>query len=295
LSSGPLSHSPLRAIHGPPRLRERLGTALVWGAALLVSSLFIWLIADVLRFGAQEISWRYLTSVPLDAGRGGGIGPIIISTLLILLIAMLAATPVSLAAGIFVAEFTDPQRGVGALIGRSLDLLAAIPSIVIGLFGNAFFCVTLGLGFSILAGGLTLACMALPMMTRAVETGLRSVPPSYRDGARALGLSRCTALLHIGLPCAAPALAMGLVLGIGRALAESAALIFTSGYVTRSPESLLDSGRALAVHVFDLAMNVPGADRKAYGAALVLLVLLLIINLTARWSAKWWERRGAGE
>ena len=168
---------------------------------------------------------------------------------------------------------------------RSLDVLAGVPSIVFGLFGNAFFCKTLGLGFSILSGGLTLACMVLPILIRSTEEGFRAVPANYRLSAAALGLSRTTTLIHLLLPAAVPGLIVGLVLGVGRAIAETAALIFTSGYVDRMPESLLDSGRALSIHIFDLSMNVSGGDANAYGSALVLVVLLLLINGTASWLA----------
>jgi phosphate transport system permease protein len=178
------------------------------------------------------------------------------------------------------------------LVRRSLDVLAGIPSIVFGLFGNAFFSKVLGMGFSILSGGLTLACMVLPILIRAAEEGLRSTPREYRLGAAALGISRTSTLLHLLLPAAVPGLMVGFVLGLGRAIAETAALIFTSGYVDRMPASLFDSGRALTVHIYDLSMNVPGGDRSAYGAALVLVVLLLLINSTA-WAlaVRWRDRR----
>ncbi len=113
------------------------------------------------------------------------------------------------------------------------------------------------------------------------EAGLRAVPQSYRLSAAALGLSRTATLFHLLLPAAAPTLVAGLLLGIGRAVAETAALLFTSGYVDRMPGSLLDSGRALALHIFDLSMNVPGGDTPAYASALVLVVLLLSINIMA--------------
>jgi len=166
-------------------------------------------------------------------------------------------------------------------VQRSLDILAGVPSIVFGLFGNAFFALWLGLGFSILAGGLTLACMVLPILIRSVEAGLRSVPDDYRRAAAALALPRTAALRQVLLPMAAPGILVGLILGIGRALAETAALLFTSGYVSQAPGSLLDSGRALSVHIFDLAMNVPGGADRAYASALTLIALLLAINAVA--------------
>jgi phosphate transport system permease protein len=149
----------------------------------------------------------------------------------------------------------------------------------------AFFSAYLGMGFSILAGGLTLACMVLPILIRTIEEGLGAVPDEWRKGAAALGMSRLSALIYILLPAAAPALAAGLMLGIGRAMAETAALIFTSGYVDRMPSSLHDSGRALAVHIYDLSMNVAGGDANAYASALVLVIMLIIINNVALWLA----------
>jgi phosphate transport system permease protein len=133
--------------------------------------------------------------------------------------------------------------------------------------------------------------MVLPIFIRATEEGLRSAPNEYRLGAAALGLSRFSTLVRLLLPAALPGLMVGFILGLGRAIAETAALIFTSGDVDRMPESLLDSGRALTVHIYHLSMNVPGGDRSAYGSALVLIVLLLAINSAAWGVARRWQRR----
>src|SRR5205823_6172239 len=168
----------------------------------------------------------------------------LVSTALILAVCLASSLPVGLGTAVLLAEFTPAGGAFGRLVRRSLDVLAGVPSIVFGLFGNAFFCQVLGLGFSILSGGLTLACMVLPILIRATEEGFRAVPREYRLGAAALGLSRTTTLLHLLLPAAVPGLLVGLVLGLGRAIAETAALIFTSGYVDRMPGSLLDSGRS---------------------------------------------------
>lgn len=200
---------------------------------------------------------------------------------MILAVCLAASFPISIGTAVLLAEFSSGHNLFARMIRRSLDILAGVPSIVFGLFGSAFFCKTLGLGFSILSGGLTLACMVLPVLIRSMEEGLRAVPSSYRLSAAALGLSRTATLVHLLLPAAVPGLLVGLVLGIGRAIAETAALVFTSGYVDRMPESLLDSGRALSIHIFDLSMNVSGGDANAYASALVLVVLLLVINVTA--------------
>ncbi|MGZ8237847.1 MAG: phosphate ABC transporter permease PstA [Methylobacter sp.] len=268
--------------------KNALATMLIWLTAMMVSGVFVWLLSDILIPGLTHLSWAFLAEAPTNAGRSGGIGPIIISTLLILLVAMLTATPLSLATAVLLSEFTQHDSVVGRLVRGSLDVLAGVPSIVFGLFGNAFFCIYLGLGFSILSGGLTLACMVLPILIRTAEQGLQSAPNDYRLAAAALGMSRSATLVHLLLPSAAPALIAGLMLGIGRAVAETAALVFTSGYVDRMPDSLFDSGRALSVHIYDLSMNVAGGDTNAYSSALVLILLLLIINSVAMSVAKQW-------
>lgn len=261
--------------------RDRLVQCAIYLAVLFVCAVFSWILFDLVRGGIAHISWDFLTGSPLDAGRAGGIGSILVSTLLILLVALVAALPLAWTTAILLAEYVPVSSQFGVTVRYSLQVLAGVPSIVFGLFGNAFFSIYLGLGFSILSGGLTLACMLLPILVSTAEAGLRAVPDTYRLSAAALGMSRAATLFHLLLPAAVPTLAAGLLLGIGRAMAETAALLFTSGYVDRMPASLMDSGRALALHIFDLSMNVPGGDTPAYASALVLVVLLLCINMLA--------------
>lgn len=270
--------------------RDRIATLIVWSATAAVTLLFFWIVGDILAAGWSSLSWEFLTTAPRDAGRQGGIAPILVSTGLILAVCLAASLPVGIATAVLLSEFTRKRGIFGRLLRRSLDVLAGVPSIVFGLFGNAFFSQFLGLGFSILSGGLTLAFMVLPILIRLTEEGLRSVPDAYRQGAAALGLTERAALFHLLLPAAMPAILTGLILGVGRALAETAALLFTSGYVDRMPQSLFDSGRALSVHIFDLAMNVPGATGRAYGAAFLLVMILLAINLATAFSARYWHR-----
>lgn len=267
-------------------LRDRTLQLLVLAAVVVITSTFGWLLLDIVWHGANRIGWEFLTAAPRSAGRNGGIAPILLATVLILTVALAVSAPLGLATAILLSEFSRPGGRAGYWIGLSLDILAGVPSIVFGLFGNAFFCVWLGLGFSILSGGLTLACMVLPILIRTAESGLRTVPNDWRLGAAALGISKASALVNVLIPAAAPALVAGLMLGIGRAMAETAALIFTSGYVDRMPASLLDSGRAISVHIYDLTMNVAGGDRSAYASALVLIAFLILINGAASWLAE---------
>ncbi len=275
-------------------LSEQVASLMIWGAALVVSAVFLWFVADIFLHGLPLISFDFLTQEPLRAGRRGGIGPIILSTLLILGVCMAVALPLGLATAAFLSERATSSSSSLNGIRHSLEILAGIPSIVFGLFGNAFFCIYLGMGFSILSGGLTLACMVLPLLIRSAEEGFRSVPLQYRSAAAALALSRTRTLFQIVLPAALPGIAVGVVLSVGRALAETAALIFTSGYVDRTPSSLLDSGRALSIHIYDLSMNVPGGNNNAYASALVLVIILFVINFITEQLSLYWKRSTAG-
>ncbi len=271
--------------------KNGIATFLIWLSACLVTGVFLCLLMDIISQGLAGLSWAYLVESPQDAGRSGGIASIIVSSGLILLVAIATAAPLGLATAVLLTEFTTQNSTFGRFVERSLDVLAGIPSIVFGLFGNAFFCIYLGLGFSMLSGGLTLACMVLPILIRSATEGLRSTPNDYRLSAAALGMTRTSALIHLLLPTAIPALVAGLMLGIGRAGAETAALIFTSGYVDRMPDSLMDSGRALSVHIYDLSMNVAGGDANANSAALVLITFLFIINSVSSSLANHWMHR----
>ncbi len=269
-------------------IRETGATLLVWGTATSITIPFLWLIGDLLWHGWPQLSLNFVLALPHNAGREGGIGPILVSTGLIVSVCMVVALPIGLGTALFLSEYTRNNHMYGRLIRGSLDVLAGVPSIVFGLFGNAFFCQTLGLGFSILSGGLTLACMVLPILIRTVEESFRAISQDQRLSAAALGISKRATILLILFPAAIPGLLVGCILGLGRAMAETAALIFTSGYVDRMPESLMDSGRALSIHIYDLAMNVAGGNPNAYTTALVLVGLLLTINLFASWIADKW-------
>jgi len=258
---------------------------LAWVSAIVVVLSLGWVLCDVIYHGLPVWSWDYFTSAPQDAGRAGGIAPILVSTLLLLTVCLAVVLPLGIACALFLSESALGRGRGGRLVRASLDATAAVPSIVFGLFGNAFFVQVLGMGFSIWSGGLTLACMVLPLLIRSAEASLRAVPPQLRLAAAALDLSQATTIRRLLLPAAAPGIATGLVLGIGRAVAETAALLFTAGYVMRMPSGLEDSGRSLAVHIYDLAMNVPGGDRRAYAAASVLVVLLLLLNSATAWLA----------
>ncbi len=271
--------------------KDRCMTVVMWLAAAITLAILGWILGDMLTRGMQHLSWSFFLQLPENSGREGGIAPILVSTILILLIALMTSMPTGLACAVWLAEYRRSNERFAGMIRLSLDTLAGVPSIVWGLFGNAFFCIWLDLGFSILSGGLTLACMILPIFIRTCEIGLRTVENDWRFAAAALGMTRASIIWHVLLPAATPAVLAGLMLGIGRATAETAALIFTSGYVDRMPESWFDSGRALAVHIYDLSINITGGDNAAYASSLTLVMMIVLVNVIAfvcseRWLTK---------
>jgi phosphate transport system permease protein len=250
--------------------------------ATLILLLLASLIIGVLVQGSAVLGVDFMLEMPGRAGLAGGIASVMVSTLLLLLITLGVVIPVGLGAALFLVDAGKSSGFLHRLTGYVLDVLAAVPSIVFALFGYQFFSRTLGLGFSLLSGGLTLACMALPLMVRTSEQTLHLVSAHWRSAGEALALSRWGMLRKVVLPAAAPGLAAAITLSTGRALAETAVLLFTAGYVLRMPTSLLDSGRALSVHIYDLAMNLPGGQARAAASAAVLMAVIVLVNLITR-------------
>jgi phosphate transport system permease protein len=264
--------------------------------ALLVSVLA--LLAPLLQVvvdGWAVLSLEFVLQAPSDAGRAGGIAPVLVSTLWIMLLALGLSLPLALAGAVSLNELLNPDGRFATVLRASLDVLAGVPSIVFGLFGLAFFCRQLGMGYSIAAGGATLACMVLPTLTRALASALQAVSAEPRQAAAALGLSRATVLWFVTLPLALPGICAALMLALTRALAETALLLFTSGYADRMPTSVWDSGRTVSVHIYDLATNVPGGTTRAYGSALVLLLMLSVLSLFVHGAVRGAQRRAAGQ
>lgn len=257
----------------------------------MVVSIFAWIIFSLATNSISSLDFSFFYLNPEDSGRSGGVFSILISSSLILGIAVLCTIPLGLLCAIFLTEWSNEKEGFATILRQSLEILSGVPSIVFGLFGSAFFCVYLGLGYSILAGGLTLSCMILPLFIRVVEEGLSAIPKELHDSSDALALSKCGKITHIILPSALPTITIAIVLSIARSLSETAALLFTSGYVLRTPESLLDSGRTLSVHIFDLAMNVPGGETSAYKSAFILVLLLCMINAATSLVARSLQKR----
>ncbi|MBB1087926.1 ABC transporter permease subunit [Lysobacter sp. SG-8] len=265
--------------------------ALLTGITVLVLAWPLWMVASK---GVPLLGPEFLISSPRDAGRAGGIAPILVSTLGIVSISLAAALPPAFAVATMLSEALPAGGRTARLIRGSLDVLAGVPSIVFGIFGLVLFCRKLGMGYSIAAGGLTLACMILPTLARAIHVALEAAAEEHRNAGLALGLSRRAVLCRVLVPVALPGICAGMVLGLTRALAETAVLLFTSGYSDRMPGSVLDSGRSISVHIYELSTNVPGGTAPAYGSALALLLLLACLSLAMHGLLRWMHRRLAG-
>jgi phosphate transport system permease protein len=265
--------------YGGPRAAQQVARIGLWAATALTVGALVFIIGFVMQRGLGAISWSFLTESPRHSGSEGGIFPTIVSTLYVTLAAVVVATPLGVGAAIYLAEYTT-EGILSGIIRRGTEGLAGIPSIIFGLFGFALFVTTLGMGWSIISGGLTLGAMILPTVIRTSEEALRAVPREYRHVAQSLGVSKWDAIRSVVLPVAAPGVMTGIVLGVGRAVSETAAVIFTSGVALRMPTSLFDSARTMSVHFYTLTMEGI-SDEKAYGTAAVLIVTILLINVVA--------------
>jgi phosphate transport system permease protein len=252
---------------------------LIWLAALLVIVLLLAILSYILIKGIPSINWQFLSQIPSDMGRSGGVLSPIIGTLLVTLLATIVATPLGIGTALYLTEYTREGR-VTRIIRFSAESLAGIPSIVYGLFGFIFFVIYLKFGWSILSGGLTLAVMILPTTIRTSEEAIRTVPNMYREVSYSLGGTKWQTITRIVIPSALSGIATGVILGVGRCVAETAAVILTVGSALSIPTSLFSPARTLAVHFYILASEGISPE-KAYGTAALLIILILLINIAA--------------
>lgn len=256
--------------------------------ALLVGILFY-----VLGKGAGTISWEFLSTVPSSLKGTFGIAGNLLNTLYMILITLLLATPIGVGSAIYLNEYAHPGKLV-RFIEFTTEALSGIPSIIFGLFGMVFFGNLFHLGYSILTGALTLTLMVLPLITRNTQEALKTVPESYRTGAMGIGATKWYMIRTVLLPSAMPGMITGVILSIGRIVGESAALLFTAGSGYLLPKSamgyldkVLEPGGTLTIQLY-LCMSKAEYD-KAFGIALVLLVIVLCINALTKVLARQYD------
>jgi phosphate transport system permease protein len=235
--------------------------------------------------GIGVINWTFLTAMPEDGMTKGGIYPAIIGTFYLIGGSMLFAVPIGVLSGIYIHEYTKDGI-VKRFIKLMTNNLAGIPSIVFGLFGMSLFVNTLGFGDSIIAGSLTLGLLSLPVVIRTTEEALKSVDDSFRIGSYALGATKLQTVRKVVLPIAFPNIITGIILSIGRVSGETAPILFTVAayFLPKLPTSIFDQTMALPYHLYVISTsgtNVEASRPMAYGTALVLIAIVLIVNLLA--------------
>lgn len=266
---------------------QTLGYILVWSCGILAVAFVLWIIGYVLLQGIPLINLEFLTTRPAGGVSGeGGMSTTIVTTLYLVILTILIATPLGVGAAVYLVEYAgDASREnkfVAFLIkaARSgVEILAGVPSIIFGLFGFALFVSYLKLGFSLLSASLSGAALVLPTIIRTSEEALLTVPRSYREGSLSLGATKWHTVFNVVLPSALPGIVTGIVLSVGRIIAETAIFWVTLGGSYQLPKSILNSGRSMALHVYMLASETRAFD-KAMATASILIVTIILLNLT---------------
>jgi phosphate transport system permease protein len=241
------------------------------------------IVVVIIQKGLPAINWQFLSDMPRQGMRAGGIFPAIVGTMYLVTGAIIFALPIGLLSAVYLSEYSKDSL-LTRLIKLAIVNLAGVPSVVYGLFGLALFVVFFRFGASILSGSLTLGIMILPVIITTSREALESVPYSFREVSLSLGASKWQTIRHIVLPNAIPGILTGTILGLGRAAGETAPILFTAAafYLPRLPDSIFDQVMALPYHLYVISTQVPNVDEKMrYGAAFVLLALVLFMNLVA--------------
>ena len=264
------------------RTKARVQKGFVYGAAVITFAVLLFLIAYILINGIPNLKlslfeWTYNSD-------NVSMMPAIITTVEMTLLALIIAVPLGLFTAIYLNEYAKRGNKLVNLIRITTETLSGIPSIVYGLFGMLFFVTQLHWGYSLIAGGMTLAIMILPLIMRTAEEALMAVPDTFREGSFGLGAGRLRTVFRIVLPSAMPGILSGIILAIGRIVGETAALIFTAGTMAQIP-GLFQSGRTLAIHMYVLSGEGLHMN-EAYATAVVLLVVVLLMNALSAFVAK---------
>jgi len=269
------------------KFTERLGFGLLSLSAVLVLLFLGVILFDIFSKGIGVISWKFLSQPPHQGMTEGGIFPAILGTFFVSIITVVFAVPLGMFAAIYLHEYARPGRTT-RMIRLAIRNLSGVPSIVYGLFGVVLFVQMMHLGTSILSAGLTLGLLTLPWTITACEEALKTVPKAYREGALALGATKWYAIRTNVLPYAIPGMLTGVILGLARAAGETAPILFTGAafFLPHLPKSIFDQFMALPYHLYILSTQHHAIDKVrpiAYGTALVLLGLILLLSFTAVW------------
>ena len=273
------------------KIKEIILYGLIYICAAVAVVLLVGIIGYVLAKGLKSVNIEFLTTVTSVLHGTVGIAGNIVNTIYIIVITMLIATPIGVGSAVYLNEYAKPGRLV-TIIEFATETLSGIPSIIFGLFGMMFFGQTMGLGYSLLTGSLTLILMVLPLITRNTQEALKTVPDSYRNGAIGLGAGKWHTIRTILLPSAMPGIITGVILAVGRIVGESAALLFTAGSgkalingLSNLFPKMFQSGGSMTVQLY-LSATSEGDFDTAFGIGVTLLVIVFLINLGTKALAK---------
>lgn len=277
------------------RMIDKLATMVMWLAAIVILGILAAFLVFILYKGVPVLSWDFIFGKPSEISAGGGVGPQLFNSFYILFLSLLFSIPVAVGAGVYLAEYAGDNR-LTNIIRLSTESLATVPSIVLGLFGMIIFVNILGLGFSIIGGALTLMLLNLPVLVRVTEDSVRTVPAAYREASLALGATKWQTIWRVVLPNALPGIITGITLTAGRALGETAILIFTAGTTVARQMPNFDvtaAGETLAVHLwYVMAVGlVPDRVDIANGIGALLVITILILNLLVSIPSKILQRK----
>ncbi|MFA6281975.1 MAG: phosphate ABC transporter permease PstA [Candidatus Omnitrophota bacterium] len=266
-----------------PYRTQKIAFSFLLLATLLIVIPVGLIVVIIIQKGLPAINWQFLSDIPRQGMRAGGIFPAIVGTIYLVSGAIIFALPIGLLAAVYLSEYSR-ENLLTRVIKLAIINLAGVPSVVYGLFGLALFVIFFKFGASILSGSLTLGIMILPLIITASREALESVPQTFREVSLSLGASKWQTIRHIVLPNAIPGILTGTILGLGRAAGETAPILFTVAafYLPQLPKSIFDQAMALPYHLYVISTQVPNVDEKIrYGTALVLLALVLFMNLVA--------------
>ncbi len=266
-------------------VKEKALTGLFWLSALMIVGVLVLIIGYIIVNGISAIDLKFILEPPSRAGKEGGISTTIVGTLYLTVVSLLLSVPVGVASAVYLEEYANPNSRFAYLVNLTAETMAGIPSSIFGLFGFVFFVIFLNMGWSVISGSLTLAIMILPTIMRTSQEAIKAVAPELRENSLALGASKWQTVQRIVLPSAVPGITTGIILSIGRAIGETAALILTAGSSLGMPINLSDPARSMAVHLYVLAMEGISMER-AFGTACLLIVLIVILNFLANWSMR---------
>ncbi|SRR6056297_124956 len=264
------------------RFFDRIMTVIFWMSAISVVMLVMAIVMYIFVNGYESISWEFITQPPRDSMTKGGISTPLIGTIQLVLVSMFFAMPVGVATGLYFAEYSRGDAFT-LMLGLAVRCLAGVPSVVFGLFGLSLFVVLLKFGSCLLSAGLTLGCLALPLIVTATEQAFLAVPQEYRDGSYALGATKWQTIYKVVFPAAMPTIITGAILSIGRVAGETAPIIFTGAafFTPDIAKNIFDEVMALPYHILVLATAGTRIEQTRpiqYGTALVLLIVVLGIS-----------------